>query len=992
MDRLSPLLSAVLLAASLAAADPLPTDPSFWQRLETLPPTPKGTGYLPGFESGQFVTFRYTVPKTRPAHYLVNLDNIVALHGGGTSYRVEIHVDAADGPLLYRGAVIGADHAFNAEDLSRLDATAFLTEQHIEQGYIDVWATAWVQGDKWTTYRDADGSRWDIYALIPEPGALARWNARRRRREALLAGGISIVPQPRRIETTRAAWRVDRTTTIHVEGLDAESARAAVAAWREGFGEIAAFQPRRVQAQADNQIRLVRVPDRKAMSDLVKIGVPPEPGDQGYVLRVEDNGALIVATSRVGLYYGTQTLLQMMRKEGDTMRVPGVRIVDWPDLRKRMVQYDIARGNTVNVDYWKRWIRELSRLKINRIMLYMEDDWKSPKYPFLGRADTFTPEKARILVEYAKKHHLELVPQVESLGHAGALLRHEELADLRLAGGTSAICPRAKQTLPFLNDLFGELADAFPQAELFHIGGDEVWGFAADSRCADMVKTDGEEGVYAFHLNNLHRLLTAKGRRMAFWGDELLKHPRVAERLTRDAVVFDWHYGNQSAYPSIQFFQDLGYEDIYVCPAVHGYFDVYPQYAQAFGNIRGFIRAGVERGVEGVCCTTWGMNRGGNAENYLYGLAYAAECAWSSDETNRRFFDRRFATAWLGIPHRPGLDTDMDRAFWFSWRGEQRSPFWQRLFAVSRMFFGTCPSVLDKRNADARLRLIAQARVLEGLCDEALAALTRLRKQAGRNLATLRALEHAIEIHRYVAGKCLAVCSLARGYRGEYAKQRPGRQALAAGLETTVKRLRALEQKHPALEAGLREGIRERGGDPNDLGLFTKTRTDMATYRSTLAGAAAALRNGEPAPSPGDLGLGPRLSARIGQWGPEDVNPSSRNTPKKLVFEVTENMTAPGTYQVEWDYTRGADGLDIVATSLCGSSATEAVPADLTPVSTDEHHAFTGAADRHNRYTLTADKPVPGTRYFIVGTVYNQRDFETYGTVWLLRDWERKDP
>ena len=54
-----------------------------------------------------------------------------------------------------------------------------------------------------------------------------------------------------------------------------------------------------------------------------------------------------------------------------------------------MVQYDIARGNKVQVEYWKKWIREFSRLKINEIMLYMEDDWHSPQRPYLGRPDTF---------------------------------------------------------------------------------------------------------------------------------------------------------------------------------------------------------------------------------------------------------------------------------------------------------------------------------------------------------------------------------------------------------------------------------------------------------------------------------------------------------------------------------------------------------------------------------------------------------------------------
>ena len=100
MKTVTSLLTAHVLAALCAWSADLPDDPAFWRRVETLAPTPKGTGYLPGVESGRYVQFRFAVPKPRPPRYLLNLDNIVALQGGGTSYQVEIHVDSADGPLL----------------------------------------------------------------------------------------------------------------------------------------------------------------------------------------------------------------------------------------------------------------------------------------------------------------------------------------------------------------------------------------------------------------------------------------------------------------------------------------------------------------------------------------------------------------------------------------------------------------------------------------------------------------------------------------------------------------------------------------------------------------------------------------------------------------------------------------------------------------------------------------------------------------------------
>ena len=976
MKTIVSMLTASLVAALCVRSAELPDDPAFWRRIETLEPTPKGTGYLPGVESGSYVQFRFAVPKPRPPRFLLNLDNIVALAGGGTSYQVEIHVDSAAGPLLYKGAKVRVDHAFNAEDLSRLDATEFLNDTHLAQGHLDVWATAWVDGDLWTTYRDADGTRWDMYALVPEADAWERWEVRRKRNETALERGICVLPFPQRFQMHPHDFKAGKVR-VELKGSDKAEDLATARQLRE---EIAAL--RIAVGNAGKRIALVLAPEATQLSDVVGFGVDDEIGDQGYVLDVRADGVVAAARTTVGLYYAGQTLQQLARRESGELVIPGVRIVDWPDLRYRMAQYDIARGNTVNVEYWKRWIRELSRVKINQIMLYMEDDWQSEKYPFLGRPDTFDARKAKELVAYARQVHVQLVPQVESLGHAGALLGHEELKDLRLGGNAGAICPAAERTLPFLDDLYEELAEAFPQSPLFHIGGDEVWGFADDPRCAEMARERGEEGVYAYHLNNLQQLLAKRGRTMAFWGDEVLNHPKVVDTLTREAVVFDWHYGNQKAYPSIKVFQDQGFRRIYVCPAVHGYFDVYPQIRQAFGNIRGFTQAGVEHGVEGACCTTWGMNRGGNAENYLYGLAYAAECAWSSTETDRSFFDSRFAGAWLGVRDAHGAAAAIDRAFWFTWRGELHRPFWQQLFRVSRFFFAPSEELAGRLTDEERGVLIREAGALQDLCREAVGAVADLRAQGARNGATLNALEHAIRIHDHVAGKLVALCGLANAYRTVYAKDASDRGTLEQTVVEALERLQRLRQEFPTLETGLAEGIRERGGDPNDMRMFVRARDSMEAYTGTLEAALRGMGAGGAVPTPSALGLGPRLLVKIGRWTATDVNPSDREHCRRITVDVTEYMTEPGRYEVEWDYTRGPDGLNIESTGLY-----EGQEATATAVAMDDHGAFTGAADHDNRYRLEVKAVRPGVRYCVVGKVYNQRDFDTNGDIWLRRDW-----
>lgn len=988
-DLIALLLLSARLTAAPSATQPLdlPTDPSFWQHLETLPPTPKGDGYLRDVKPGQFLQFRYEVPKQRPPAFLVNLDNIVAMDGKGSSYQVEIHADSPEGPLLYKGAKLTDGYAFNAEDLSRVNATELLTDKHLIQGYIDLYVTAQVEGDTWTTYRDDDKGR-DLYALVPDPVGFVRWRRLQEERAALLDRGVLLLPQPQRVELRPNDFVLSKQVSVALLGSQAEEDRRTAEMLADDLSERTACKVPVVTAARSNQIRLLVAPEKAVLQRAVGFSVADDLGAQGYALDVRKDSVVVAAPTAIGLFYAARTLSQLLRVGQKQPVIGGVRIVDWPDLKHRMVQYDIARGNTVNVQYWKHWIRELSRLKINEIMLYMEDDYHFQKYPFLGRADTFTPEKAGELVAYAREHHIELVPQIESLGHADALLSHNELKDLRLAGGTWAICPCAERALPVLDDLFGELAEAFPQSPLFHVGGDEVWGFGADPRCAAMVKEVGEEGVYAFHLNNLQKLLSKRGRKMAFWGDEVLAFPKVCDSLTRDAVVFDWHYGDQKAYPSVQFFQERGFKEIYVCPAVHGYFDVYPQYRMAFGNISGFTRAGVEKGVEGVCCTTWGMNRGGNAENYLYGLSYAAQCAWSSKETERGFFDDRFAAVWLGIPKAKGARDDINRAFWFAWRGEEGSPFWQRLFEVSQFLFGGYDQIAGRRDEGELGRLAREADSLRKLCAEATDAIARLRAHATRNTITLDALQHAVNCHAHVANKITVMAELAKGYRAAFAEKPRRAEALVRALESAIAGLRAQRAEHAQLEEGFEQGIRDRCGDPEDLRMLLSARDKLDAHIARLMQARADLAAGKAPPDPASLGLGWRVQARVGQWRTQDVNPSDKEHPRRIVIEVTEHVKEPGSYEVEWDYTAGEDGLDILSTGLFWSTSKEKQPGDLQPVAVDEHHAFTGAAGRDNWYKLRVTDVQPTRRFFIVGVVYNQRTFNTFGEVWLRRGWE----
>ncbi len=155
---------------------------------ETLAPTPRGDGHLPGVQPGEFVQLRFGLPEDAGQGFGVCLGNLVALSGAGSRYQLEVRRDSADGERVHTGAVFEGTaqeaekhipaRAWNPDNARLIDLTSHLTEADFDRGYIDLFVTAHVEGDLWTIYRDDDGSR-DLYGCaLPKDYEGAKQRAR----------------------------------------------------------------------------------------------------------------------------------------------------------------------------------------------------------------------------------------------------------------------------------------------------------------------------------------------------------------------------------------------------------------------------------------------------------------------------------------------------------------------------------------------------------------------------------------------------------------------------------------------------------------------------------------------------------------------------------------------------------------------------------------------------------------------------------------------
>ena len=274
-----------------------------------------------------------------------------------------------------------------------------------------------------------------------------------------------------------------------------------------------------------------------------------ELGAEGYELSVVPSGARISAAAPAGVFYGIQTLRQLLPPaiEGRTQQpgiweLPAVTIRDQPRFEWRGAMLDVAR-HFFGVEEVKRLIDLLAAYKLNRLHLHLTDDqgWRIAidSWPNLtayggstqvggGPGGFYSKAEYGEIVAYAASRYIMLVPEIEMPGHStAALASYPELncdgqAPPLFTGwtvGISSVCVESEATWRFVDDVVREVAQITP-GPFLHIGGDEV-------------ETLSHEQYIQF-IERAESIVRAHGKRMIGWEEV------AAARLQPDTVVQFW--------------------------------------------------------------------------------------------------------------------------------------------------------------------------------------------------------------------------------------------------------------------------------------------------------------------------------------------------------------------------------------------------------------------------------------------------------------------
>ncbi len=449
---------------------------------------------------------------------------------------------------------------------------------------------------------------------------------------------LKILPAPKEVRIAEGRIVIKPSTTILISNPeDRIAAEMLQKEIHERTGMKLSVEPVTAAPKTTGHISLGRLTDRGLRSYLESLGVKAvdDLGNQGYVIRVTDSGVVVAGRTAQGLFYGVQTLRQLLRPEagGKTLAVPALVIRDWPSMEWRGVSDDISRGPIPTVDYLKMQIRTLAEYKINLLGFNMEHVFDFQTQPLVSPKEAaLTPSEIKELVDYASKYYVTLLPEQQAFGHLHQFLKYEIYSDLAETPHGHVLTPTNPKTYDFIRQVYGEVVPLFP-GPFFHIGSDETFELGLGQTKA-LAAQQGLGRVYLEHLQKVFEIMQPYHKQLMFWGDIAVKYPELLTILPKDMIAVPWDYDPKPSYENIITpYTNAGLR-VVVAPGAGNWGVIWPNLESAFVNIRNFVRDGQKHQAIGALNTTWNDDGESLVDMAWPALVFGAAASWQPRESS----------------------------------------------------------------------------------------------------------------------------------------------------------------------------------------------------------------------------------------------------------------------------------------------------------------------------------------------------------------------
>jgi hexosaminidase len=399
---------------------------------------------------------------------------------------------------------------------------------------------------------------------------------------------VYIVPQPVSMQMGKGNFILKPASVIELSATDADAKR------------VANFLSKKLSAATGYAVPVQSVSGPSNSSGNIRLSLFNDGalGSEGYKLNVSTSLVTITANKPAGLFYGMQTLLQLLPKEIESKtavkninwNIPAITVTDYPRFSWRGLMFDVARHFFTKKDI-EQYIDQMVRYKFNLLHMHLTDDegwrieikglpkltevgaWNVKKVGYFGTFSPpapdeprnfggfYTQEDIKELVQYAKERFVNILPEIDVPGHSlAAVVSYPELSctsgaenyHVRSGEGImdwshgappialldNTLCPANEKVYTFLDKVLTQVAQLFP-FEYIHMGGDECpknfW--EKSDAIKSLMQKEGlktMEEVQSYFEKRLEKIVESKGKKFMGW-DEILEGG-----LAPNAVVMSW--------------------------------------------------------------------------------------------------------------------------------------------------------------------------------------------------------------------------------------------------------------------------------------------------------------------------------------------------------------------------------------------------------------------------------------------------------------------
>jgi hexosaminidase len=341
---------------------------------------------------------------------------------------------------------------------------------------------------------------------------------------SLYLRGYTLIPEPQKAALRSAdfqfdnTWRISFGPSVKANDIAPESLREQLnerygvnlATRGEGKSIDLVIQPNSVQVGETTD------PDKAAVKE------------QAYQVELTPQRIRIMANAAPGLFYGVETLIQLIKPERGGLWLPEGEIVDWPDVSLREVFWDELE-HLDHFDVMKQAIRRAAFFKVNALSLRLNGHFEYASAAPLVDPYALSPAQLQELTDFGLRYHLQVIPYLDGPAHVNFILDHDEYKKLRAFPETTfEMCSTNPETYKLLEGMYQDLMNANKGGKYFHLSTDEAWfiGKADNDQCheADLAKQLGSPSkLWVEFTKKTAAYLQDHGRKVIFWGEDPLQ-------------------------------------------------------------------------------------------------------------------------------------------------------------------------------------------------------------------------------------------------------------------------------------------------------------------------------------------------------------------------------------------------------------------------------------------------------------------------------------